>query len=170
MRKNKKAPMTANWLQAALRTNVVASIRLTVRAVHIVRERGLNGHMVVVAVIPRIRGRSSLGYTENYHAKFRTPDDWPQWEGKPVDVQFAYPGEEDGLIALLSGRKRTRLVTVKVMVPKYMEAEVNIAASSRKEAERIAREMYEEDKLDFSDGECDYDEAKVIAIKCEESN
>ena len=43
--------------------------------------------------------------------------------------------------------------TVKVKVPCYYEAEVNVEANTKEEAEQKIREKYGEDGIDFDEGE-----------------
>ncbi len=94
--------MNAAWLKCQLRLNLVTPRRVDVKNVHIVKNKDEYGHMVVVAVIPPVRGKTAAQYTEAYHGKFATDDWWPKFDGMPVDVQFAYEGEEAETVALLS--------------------------------------------------------------------
>jgi hypothetical protein len=55
--------------------------------------------------------------------------------------------------------------TVKSVVPHFYEAEFEIEASTQEEAEKIIKQMYENDELDFEAGEHDYDESEIAEIE-----
>lgn len=54
---------------------------------------------------------------------------------------------------------------VTVMIPMYAETEVEVEARNQVEARAQIRKLYEADKLDFDDGEVDYDAADIDTIE-----
>jgi len=53
-----------------------------------------NRNLDIGIVIPTVRGKSSLKFTENYHNKFSSDAGKPHWKGRRIDFQFFYPADD----------------------------------------------------------------------------
>ena len=49
----------------------------------------------VAIVIPEVRGKSALKYTEEFHQRYLTDSCYPQVDGKKVDFQFFYASDSE---------------------------------------------------------------------------
>lgn len=49
----------------------------------------------VAIIIPPIRGKTSLQYTEMFHEKYPSDDVKPKWNNRPIDFQFFYPDDPE---------------------------------------------------------------------------
>jgi predicted nucleotidyltransferase len=83
------------WIKARLRNNLIAPVRRKVLATHIIGSEAKGtatktSDIDVVIVIPKVKGKTDLKLTEEYHAKFTDSKQKPQWEGRTVDFQFFY--------------------------------------------------------------------------------
>lgn len=59
----------------------------------------------IAVILPYSSRITSLKRSERYHARFRTNDQLPRWQGIQVDIQFFYPTDE-----ALAGYARIDLV------------------------------------------------------------
>lgn len=89
---------TITWIKRTLRESLYAPRRVNVLAAYIVGSvaKGTardDSDLDIAVVIPRVRGKTSIQYTEAYHAKFPCDAAKPVLEGRCVDFQFFYPGE-----------------------------------------------------------------------------
>ena len=49
----------------------------------------------IAVVIPKSTRISAIKRTENYHSKFTTEKQKPQWNGRIVDMEFFYEDDEE---------------------------------------------------------------------------
>lgn len=90
--------MSIAWIKRTLRLSLYAPRRVNVLAAYIVGSvaKGTarpDSDLDIAVVIPPVRGKTSLAYTEAYHAKFPSDNVKPDYDGRRVDFQFFYPGE-----------------------------------------------------------------------------
>ena len=88
--------LTVNQIKRGLSMNAYHSTKRSISAAAVVADPlyTIDGRNIVVfAVIKPVRGKSSIQFSERFHSHFRSESEWPQYAGKPVDIQFLYPGE-----------------------------------------------------------------------------
>lgn len=89
--------LTVAQIQRALRINAYYSTRRAVKTAYNVTDTDYTcdgKHVVVFAVVDKVRGKSSSQITSDYHAHFHSASQWPKFEDKPVDIQFVYDDED----------------------------------------------------------------------------
>lgn len=47
----------------------------------------------IAIIIPKVRGKTALKFTEQYHARFMSNHQMPHFNGRRLDFQFYYEGD-----------------------------------------------------------------------------
>lgn len=89
---------TISFLRKALRYNAVKSLRPQILNMYIIGSEALGtgfekSDLDVAVIIPKIKDKSSIQYTENYHTHFLHSNQKPKWNNRIIDFQFFF--EED---------------------------------------------------------------------------
>ncbi len=88
------------WVVSQLRNNLVSRVNYPILKTYIIgsEARGTakkNSDLDIAVIIPYSPRISALKRTENYHEKFMDGKYIPKWNGRIVDFQFFYEGDED---------------------------------------------------------------------------
>lgn len=82
-----------------MRSSCYASRRVKVLAAYIVGSEAkgtakIDSDLDIAIVIPIVRGKTSIKYSEQYHDRFPNNESKPTWQGRRVDFQFFYPNDK----------------------------------------------------------------------------
>lgn len=88
------ASISLSKVRADLRYNPYSSKREKVLNALVLNPCDEHGQMVVAVVIPKKPRLTSVQVSERYHAKFTQESQKPEHDGKRIDYQFYYPGEQ----------------------------------------------------------------------------
>lgn len=89
---------TISEIKRILRLNIVKPFRRKIFAAYIIGSEA-NGtaksdsDLDIALVIEKIKGKTSLSFSEVYHSSFKSDFSKPMWNNKRLDFQFFY--EED---------------------------------------------------------------------------
>ena len=117
-------PPSLSWVRSTLRNSLYAPLRVQILAAYVVgsEAKGLarpDSDLDIAVVIPEIRGKTALQFSERYHNRFPSDSAKPAWEGRRVDFQFFYPSNSElqgyPKIVLAAFNLKHHLATVSVL-------------------------------------------------------